>query len=117
MKIINKLFYYRDLRLLFKIFVTSCRVFFIYFIKQSRSAMISMPPVNVNSIEKGARDKICRYVNFYTFICKKLGIPRTCLTYSALLCYMLRKTGASFHLHLEAMGQVKSLEILKDVFH
>lgn len=93
MNIIRKLFYYRDLKLLLKIFICSLKISFISFIKGPHLAILAMPPINTRTVKNTDRYKITRYVNFHFFIRRKFGIYYSCLMRSILLCYMLREAG------------------------
>ena len=93
MKIIKKLLYYKDIGLLIKVFFTSLRISFV-FSKNNLSLIIkSIPAVNRQLIKQIDKDKINRYVNLCVFILRRLGFRYTCLTYSALLCNVLRQAG------------------------
>ena len=91
-KIIKKLAYYRDIKLLFRIFLA--------YIKLSLCEGKSLISFDGRDriLPKGARKttdvkKIIKYVNFYLYSCKSLGIGIACLKRSMLLCYMLRLYG------------------------
>jgi len=101
-KKIKRLFYYRDLELLIKVFIASIKISFILAIQGVHSVIASIPPVNTNKIKNADRDKINRYVNLYLFILKRLGIRNTCLTYSILLCHMLRQFGINAKINFGA---------------
>ena len=93
MRTLIKTLRYKDLRMLWKTFITSLKISFFSFIKGPHSAIISMPSINTDIVKKYNRNEISRYVDLCVFIRRKLGIRDTCLTYSILLCYMLRGAG------------------------
>ena len=92
MKIIKKLIYYSDIRLLIKILITQIKIS-LFSIKQPHSVITRIPPVNTKIIKSADKNKINRYVNLCVFILRRLGFRYTCLTYSALLCNILRQAG------------------------
>lgn len=93
MRIIKSLLYYRDIKFLIKIFITSIKISFISLIKGPQSLVDILPPINISALKNADREKINKYVNLYIFICRKIGIRNTCLTRSILLCYILRQSG------------------------
>lgn len=93
MRTLKKVLRYKDLRMLWRIFITSLKISFFSFIKGPHSAIVSMPSVNTDIVKKNDWNEISRYVNLCVCIRRKLGIRDTCLTYSILLCYMLRRAG------------------------
>jgi len=90
-KIIKKLAYYRDIRLLFRVFLTYIKLSLregkalISFDDKDRKLPITRKTTDVK--------KIIKYVNFCLYGCKSLGIGTACLKRSMLLCYMLRLYG------------------------
>ena len=92
MKIIKKILYYKDVGLLWKIFITSIKISFISFLKKHQSPL-SLRFKKISSVENPDIGKITKYVNFYTFIRRKLGFKECCLTYSLLLYHMLKQAG------------------------
>lgn len=84
---LRKLWCYRDVALLLRIFVSSLRIS----LSRSKSLLsLANPKRNQYNYSK---EKIIKYVNSYSFLRRKLGLNNTCLTYSILLCRMLRSSG------------------------
>ena len=102
MRTLKKVLHYKDLRMLWTVFFTSLKISVISCIKGPHSAIISMPSVNTDMEEKYSRNEINRYVNLCVFIRRKLGICDTCLTYSILLCHMLRRAGVEAKINFGA---------------
>ena len=84
---LRKLWYYRDIALLLRVFVNSFRI------SLSRSdSLISLANPKQNHYNH-SKEKMIKYVNFCSFLRRKIGLRNTCLTYSILLCRMLRSSG------------------------
>lgn len=81
-----------DLNLLFRISGAVFKLAVIYFFKGSGSVLKLLEGVERRT-KSYSKIKIEKYVNLFIFIQSKLGIRYTCLTYSILLCYILRKSG------------------------
>src|SRR4030042_1467646 len=60
---IKKILYYKDVSLLWKIFITSLKISFISAIKGYQSIIVPIPPVNANVIKETNKNKIINYVN------------------------------------------------------
>ncbi|MFH1783718.1 MAG: lasso peptide biosynthesis B2 protein [bacterium] len=91
MEILKKFLYYKDVRLLWKIFITSLKISSLSSIKECQLLNILTPLKK--KIKNADKDKINRYVNLYLFIRRKLGIRDTCFVRSMLLCCILRQAG------------------------
>ena len=102
MRTLEKVLRYKDLRILWKICFTSLKISIISCIKGPHSAIISMPSVNTNIAKKYSRNEVNRYVSLFFSIRRKLGIRDTCLTYSILLCHMLRLAGVEAKINFGA---------------
>jgi len=102
MRTLKKVLHYKDLRMLWTVFFTSLKISVISCIKGPHSTIISMPSVNTDIVKKYSRYEINRYVNLCVFIRRKLGICDTCLTYSILLCNMLRRAGVEAKINFGA---------------
>lgn len=102
MKIIKKILYYKDIGLLWKIFITSLKISFTPFIKKQQPPLFLSSFKKTPSIENPDIDKITKYVNLYTFIRRKLGFKETCLTHSLLLYHVLRRAGVEAKINFGA---------------
>ena len=100
MKMIRRLLYYRDLKLLFAVFITSLKISLISSVQGYQSGVTSVPPIN--KTKNADRNKISKYVNFYLYLRSKLGIRQSCLTYSLLFCHMLRRAGINAKINFGA---------------
>lgn len=69
------------------------------------AAIVSIPTRIADPLKDNVREKISRYVNLYVSIRNKLGFRDTCLTYSILLCHMLRKHGLDAKINFGARKQ------------
>ncbi len=92
-KTIKKILYYRDVKLLWRVFTATLKISFISSIRQRQLLNFLISPKKMVLTKNADREKITRYVNLYTFIRSKLGFKETCLTYSLLLCHVLRRAG------------------------
>lgn len=90
---IKKIFAYRDVGLLFKIFVISLKISFISSVKGESAALAAIPGIKRRPLKNTNRNKINKYVAMCVFIRRKLGFSDACLMHSILLCYMLREAG------------------------
>jgi hypothetical protein len=102
MRTLKKVLHYKDFRILWTVFFTSLEISVISCIKGPHSAIISMPLINSGIVKKYGRNEINSYVNLCVFIRRKLGIRDTCLTYSILLCHMLRWAGVEAKINFGA---------------
>lgn len=93
MKTVKKFLYYKDVRLLWKVFIASLKISFVSSVRQGRLLNLLKLPKKTIPAKKEDSDKIYRYVYFCLFILRKLGFRYTCYTSSILLCYMLRQAG------------------------
>lgn len=91
-KTIKKILYYRDVKLLWRVFTASLKISFISSIRRSQLLNFLVSPKK-NITKNADENRIIKYVGFCVFIRKKLGIRDTCLTYSILLCNILRRAG------------------------
>jgi hypothetical protein len=91
--IIKKIIYYRDWRLLLRVLFTSLKISVLYSLGKNSRLLNVASPQKDKSTNNQDREKIIRYVNLCMFLRKQIGIRDTCLTYSLLLCHMLRRKG------------------------
>ena len=90
---IKRIIYYKDWRLLLKIFLVSLKISLVCLLGKSHLLLALIPPRKLRSAKNQDKDKIIRYVNLCLFLRKKIGINDNCLTRSLLLCYALRQSG------------------------
>jgi hypothetical protein len=90
---LNKFLYYRDIRLHFYIFFASVKLPISFFPEQKKGSIHQINQKVRLKRKTEDRDKISRYISLYFRLLGKLGFRNTCLTRSALLCYVLRKYG------------------------
>ncbi len=94
MRTIKKFLYYKDVRLLWKVFIASLKISFAFSVKKHQSSLFLRPFKKIPSIENPNNiGKITKYVNLYIFIRSRLGFKETCLTHSLLLYHMLSQAG------------------------
>lgn len=88
----KKILYYSDARLFFRISMISLMIFLrtSFF---SCKALIALADSKKGKKTKVGTEKIIRYVHLFLRLRKKLGFKETCLTYSILLCRILREFG------------------------
>ena len=84
---LRKIFYYGNIMLLCRIFLTSLRVYFARPEKITKLADVTV------KAKAGDRQKIVRYTGLCLRLRAGLGFKDTCLTNSVLLARMLRKHG------------------------
>jgi hypothetical protein len=89
---LRKILYYSDIKLFFCILITSLKISYRVSILSCRNLLLLIK-LKKNKIEKINMEKIINYVHFFLRLRKKLGLKDTCLTYSLLLCRILRKSG------------------------
>ena len=88
---LEKLKYYRDLRLLWHIFIISLRV---TFAKYPILLSLANPGLYPNIAEdKRNAEKIYGYVGLCLYCRRKPGIHDSCLTRSILICRLFRESG------------------------
>lgn len=85
---LRKLKYYRDIKLLLKVFLFSLKVF-----RSESDSLLSLTNPEHKALKNEGAKKIIKYVNFVLYMRDKLGFKRTCLTKSILLCGTLRQSG------------------------
>jgi hypothetical protein len=109
----QKILYYRDWRLLLRVFVISFKISFLCLLKRGDLLLDVAFPQIVKPIKNPDIEKITRYVNFCLFLRKRLGIKDACFTYSLLLCHMLRRAGvdAKVNFGAQKMNAVKDKDI------
>ncbi|MBU0549689.1 MAG: lasso peptide biosynthesis B2 protein [Candidatus Omnitrophica bacterium] len=91
--IIKKVSYYKDWRLLLRVFVTSLRISFIC-LSGKAHLLLSLIPLETHKFTKNQdKEKIARYVYLCLFLRRILGIRDTCFMRSVLLCSILRQAG------------------------
>ncbi len=90
---IKKAFYYKDVRLLGSVFFNFLKISFLCLLGKEHSLIASGLSKEGPKIKRYAKEKVIRYVNFCSFLGRKIGFKNTCLKYSFLLCYMLREAG------------------------
>lgn len=90
---VKKIFYYRDIRLHLYIFSASLKLPISFFPEQNRRSIHRLNQKVSLKRKTEDKDKISRYISLYFRFLGKLGLRNTCLTRSALLCYVLRKHG------------------------
>ena len=91
-KLLKKLFYYSDFRLFFRILIISLKISYRTSIFACKS-LIPLANFRKNRKNKVDTKKIVNYVHFFLHLRKKIGLKNTCLTYSILLCRLLRESG------------------------
>jgi hypothetical protein len=64
-------------------------------------------PCRRASAKAQGREKIIRYVNLCTYLRRKLGIKDTCLSYSLLLCQVLRREGIEARINFGAQKKTR----------
>jgi len=89
----QKILFYSDMRLFFHIFFASLRFPASLFPAQKKIFFDRLNNKHQPSFKIVEKEKIARYVSLYFRILGKLGFRNTCLTRSAVLCYILRKYG------------------------
>lgn len=94
-KTIKKILYYRDVKLLWRVFTASLKISFISSVRQGRLLNLLKLPEKTIPAKKEDMDKIYKYVCLCLFILRKLGFRHTCFTSSLLLCYILRQAGVA----------------------
>ena len=100
----RKLLYYQDVKLLFSIFL-------------DMSAVFLAPPehrLKLAEIEKSARsacskEKLIKYINFYFFALKKIGIKLSCFNSSVIACRALRSRGINAKIVFGCMWEEQNL--------
>ncbi len=102
MKTIKKILYYRDVKLLWRVFTASLKFFFISSIRQRQLLNFSISPKKMVLTKNADTDKIYKYVCLCLFILRKLGFRHTCFTHSILLCRMLRQAGIAARVNFGA---------------
>ncbi len=90
---LKKIFYYRDIKLHFYIFFASLKFPISLFPEQKKGSLHRLNQIVGSKKIIEDKNKISRYVSLYFTLLGKLGFRNTCLTRSALLCYVLRKHG------------------------
>jgi len=85
---LRKLKYYRDIKLLFRIFLLSFKVS-LFPSRYLRLLANSKPKTK----KSGETKRIIKYVSLCLFIRRRLGLSYSCLTRSILICHVLRKKG------------------------
>ncbi|HEC69849.1 MAG TPA: lasso peptide biosynthesis B2 protein [Candidatus Omnitrophica bacterium] len=91
-KFLKKLFYYSDFRLFFRIFIISLKISYRTSISSGKS-LILLANFRKDKKNKVDTKKIINYVHLFLHLRKKIGLKNTCLTYSILLCRVLRESG------------------------
>ncbi len=90
---ITKVFFYRDLPLLLKIITASSAISILSLLEKTQYFLQYICSNKIKSYPLRQREKVIRYVNFWMFARKKLGMNNSCLHYSLLLCWALRDAG------------------------
>ena len=109
-KTIKKILYYRDVKLLWRVFTASLKISFISSIRQRQLLNFSISPKKMVLTKNADTDKIYKYVCFCLFILRKLGFRYTCFTHSILLCRMLRQAGIEASVNFGARKAGRELE-------
>lgn len=109
---VRRILYYRDLKLLFHIFLASLKFPIFSFPNQKKKFINKINREVSLKRKKEDKDKITKYVGFYSNLLRILGFRNTCLTRSVLLCYVLRKFGFNARLSfgIEADPDKNSLD-------
>ena len=87
---LRKLKYYSNIILLTRIFLAS---FYILLARAHSLIPLANPELKGYGFKNNDREKLTRYVSLCVYIQSILGIKYTCLTYSILLCRILRQHG------------------------
>ena len=93
MKLIKRIIYYKDLRLLLPIFIKLLQIYALCLFKKDNLLLSSIPKRNHKSSINIDKQKIIRYADFCILLFRKIGIYDTCLTRSLIYCYALRQNG------------------------
>ena len=92
-RIVRKVLYYSDLKLLLKVLTTSLKISFVSLLEKEHLLVKPASLPRLESAKQENKEKVIRYVNLCLFLRKKLGIRDTCFSRSLFICHMLRQAG------------------------
>jgi len=101
---LRKLRALKDIRLLWRLFLSSVHLLFTSRVRGYHAALRSVSDINIESQKKQKADvkKISNYVGTLVLFQRKLGFKETCLTHSLLLCHTLRANGVDAKINFGA---------------
>jgi hypothetical protein len=103
-RIAKKLFYYSDIKLLSEAFCTSILIFIkIHLFGCKDFVLLSNIPLGRFNLRE--KTKVTRYCQFSMRLMRLFGLRDTCLTYSVLLCRMLRRSGLDARVNFGAVKE------------
>ena len=94
----------KDIRLLWRLFLSSVHLLFASRVRGYQAALRSVSDINLKTEKKQKADvkKISNYVGTLVLFRRKLGFKETCLTHSLLLCRTLRANGVDAKINFGA---------------
>ena len=101
---LRKLRALKDIRLLWRLFLSSVHLLFTSRVRGYHAALRSVSDINIESQKKQKADvkRISNYVGTLVLFRRKLGFKETCLTHSLLLCHTLRANGVDAKINFGA---------------
>jgi len=101
---VKKLRACKDIRLLWRLFLSSVHLLFTSRVRGYHAALRSVSDINLETEKRQKADvkKISNYVGTLVLFRRKLGFKETCLTYSLLLCHTLRANGVDAKINFGA---------------